>query len=86
MRFAGIDIGSETHVVAMVDEEGQVLVKATQVAESAEGYTKLLEVLGTPGDCKVAMEATGHYWQNLFAALAAAGFEIALLNPWGWPG
>jgi transposase len=81
MRVAGIDIGSETHVVAMVDEEGQVLVKATQVAESAEGYTKLLEVLGTPGDCKVAMEATGHYWQNLFAALAAAGFEIALLNP-----
>jgi transposase len=27
------------------------------------------------------MEATGHYWQNLFAALAAAGFTVALLNP-----
>jgi transposase len=27
------------------------------------------------------MEATGHYWQNLFAALAAAGYGIALLNP-----
>jgi transposase len=41
----------------------------------------VLELLGTASDCKVAMEATGHYWQNLFAALAAAGFEIALLNP-----
>jgi transposase len=29
----------------------------------------------------VAMEATGHYWKNLFAALAAKGYHVALLNP-----
>jgi len=29
----------------------------------------------------VAMEATGHYWQNLFAVLVAEGFAVALLNP-----
>ena len=29
----------------------------------------------------VVMEATGHYWQNLFAALVAKGFEVALVNP-----
>ncbi len=27
------------------------------------------------------MEATGHYWKNLFAVLAAAGHGVALLNP-----
>src|SRR5574341_563797 len=27
------------------------------------------------------MEATGHYWRNLFAALAARGYAVALLNP-----
>jgi transposase len=81
MRFAGIDIASETHCIAVVDEEGTVLVKATSFAEDAEGYRTLLELLGSATDCKVAMEATGHYWQNLFAALAAGGFEIALLNP-----
>jgi transposase len=27
------------------------------------------------------MEATGHYWRNLFRFLAAEGFSIALLNP-----
>jgi transposase len=81
MRFAGIDIASETHVVAIVDESGGVLVKATPFGEDDAGYGKLLELLGSAGDCKVAMEATGHYWQNLFAALAGAGFEIALLNP-----
>ena len=81
MRFAGIDIASETHYVAVVSEDGTALVKATPFKEDADGYQKLLELLGSAGDCKVAMEATGHYWQNLFAALAAAGFEIALLNP-----
>jgi transposase len=81
MRFAGIDIASETHVTAVVDENGGVLVKATAFPEDASGYQKLLELLGPAGDCKVAMEATGHYWQNLFAVLAGAGYEIALLNP-----
>ena len=27
------------------------------------------------------MEATGHYWRNLFAYLVTAGFTVALLNP-----
>ncbi len=81
MRFAGIDIASETHVVAVVDVEGKILVRATEFTEDAGGYAKLLELLGSSSDCKIAMEATGHYWQNLFAALAGAGFEIALLNP-----
>lgn len=29
----------------------------------------------------VVMEATGHYWQNLFAALVAHGYAVALVNP-----
>jgi transposase len=81
MRFAGIDIASETHVVAVVDEACSVMVKPASFGEDATGYEKLLGLLGDPGDILVAMEATGHYWQNLFAALAAAGFAVALLNP-----
>ena len=37
-RFAGVDIASETHVVALVDEDGKVLVKPTAFAEDAAGY------------------------------------------------
>ena len=29
----------------------------------------------------MTLEATGHYWKNLFAALVARGFEVALINP-----
>ena len=81
MRFAGIDIASETHVVAIVDVAGHVELKATSFSEDAAGYQKALSVLGTPGEVLIAMEATGHYWKNLFAALAAAGHSVALLNP-----
>lgn len=81
MRFAGIDIASEVHVVAVVDQDGATLIKSTSFTEDATGYQQLLELLGAPDGCLVAMEATGHYWQNLFAALAAAGFSIALINP-----
>ena len=81
MRFAGIDIASEKHVVAVVDADGGVVIKATTFTEDAAGYRELLELLGPPAECMVAMEATGHYWQNLFAVLAASGFRLALINP-----
>jgi transposase len=81
MRFAGIDIAAETHVLAVVDEAGTVLIKPTPFAEDADGYTWLRKQLGSPGDLLVIMEATGHYWKNLFAILAAHGTAVALINP-----
>lgn len=81
MRFIGIDIASERHVVAVVNEQSEVVVKPTSFAEDAAGYDKLFALLAEPGDALVAIEATGHYWKNLFAALAARGFFVALLNP-----
>lgn len=80
-RYVGIDIASTTHVVAAVNEDGELLIKATPFEETYDGYAKLTTLLGSPADTVVAMEATGHYWQNLFAALAAGGFAVALLNP-----
>ena len=81
MRFAGIDIASETHVVAIVNADAAVELKATPFTEDAAGYQKVLALLGAPGEVLIVMEATGHYWKNLFAVLAAAGHRIALLNP-----
>lgn len=81
-KFAGIDIASETHFVAVVDERGELLTKATSFKEDAGGYVKLFELLGpSEGVGLIAMEATGHYWKNLFAALAAKSYRVALVNP-----
>src|SRR5713226_1685606 len=81
MRFAGIDIGGERHAVAVVNEGGAVVVKSTFFGEDAAGYQRVRDLVGDPHDCVVAMEATGHYWRNLFAFLVAHGFKVALLNP-----
>jgi transposase len=81
MRYVGIDIGSEVHVVAMVDASERVLQSPTRCTEDAAGYEKLRQLLGPSAETLVAMEATGHYWKNLFAMLAGEGFAISLLNP-----
>jgi transposase len=81
MRFVGIDIGKESHVIAVVDESQALLIKPCSLSEDAVGYAKLEELLGDPEQTTIAMEATGHYWQNLFAFLASKGFAVALLNP-----
>jgi len=81
MKFAGIDVGAERHMVAMVGEEGEVLCRSSPFGEDASGYAHLFELLGPPEGCLVALEATGHYWRNLFVALLAKGYAVAVLNP-----
>ena len=81
MRFFGVDIASEVHVVAAVGAEDEVLLKPTKVEETGAGHERLIELLGDTSDVLVVMEATGHYWQNVFVRLAAAGFPVAVVNP-----
>jgi len=81
MRFVGIDVGAERHVVASVDAAQAVVLKPTGFTEDAAGYQHLLTLLGPATETLVAMEATGHYWKNLFAVLVTQGFAVALLNP-----
>jgi len=81
MRYVGIDIASEVHVFAAVDERGETLLEPASFGEDHAGYEKLRAALGPPEGTVIALEATGHYWENLVATLAAEGFAIALLNP-----
>lgn len=81
MRYVGIDIGSQEHTVAIVDDAGAVQRGATKFTADAAGHARLREMLGASPDTLVTMEATGHYWKNLFATLAGEGFAVALLNP-----
>jgi transposase len=81
VRFIGIDVGSQNHLVAIVNEVVQVLLKPTSFAEDAGGYDKLRKLLGEPTDCLVAMETTGHYGKNLLLTLVGWSFPVAVLNP-----
>jgi transposase len=81
MRFVGIDIASEIHVVAAVGVDDEVLLKPTKIEESGTGHERLVELLGPASDVLVVMQATGHYWQNVFARLTTLGFQVAVVNP-----
>ncbi len=78
--IAGIDVAAEHHMLARLDDTGAPIGKPFAIAEDRDGYDALLKALGPPA-ALVVMEATGHYWKNLFVALAAAGHDIVLLNP-----
>lgn len=81
MQYVGIDISKKEHAVAIVDDRGGILRKATKFEDSAEGYQVLFSLLGPPDETLIAMEATGHYWKNLFARLSGERYKIALINP-----
>lgn len=78
--FAGIDVASERHMLARLDDAGTPIGKPVPITEDREGYAKLIGLLGA-APVLVVMEATGHYWKNLFVVLVAAGHEVALINP-----
>ena len=84
MNYIGIDIAKDTHYVAVVDNDENIILRARPFNEDADGYEKLLSLLAPiaqPEDTLVIIEATGHYWKNLFGFLVAKGFPVALINP-----
>ncbi|WP_299762761.1 IS110 family transposase [uncultured Pontibacter sp.] len=73
---AGIDVGSRSHFVAV--GQGADQVREFGVYES--DLLQLAQWLHAHHITTVAMESTGTYWQNLFAALQGAGLEVLLCN------
>lgn len=81
MHFVGIDIAAEAHVMAALGGDGGVVRKPMAFAEDHDGHAKPLAALDALRPVLVVMEATGHYWKDVFAALAVAGHDVALVNP-----
>lgn len=81
MRWAGIDIGKHKHVVAVVDDDDHVVRKASTFQEDEKGFEALLRYLGEPEDLRVGLEATGHYWRNVYVWLVGRGYEVFVFNP-----
>lgn len=51
MRFVGIDVAAECHVVAVVNESERVICKPTAFGEDGAGYEELFRLLGSPDEC-----------------------------------
>ncbi len=81
LNAAGIDIGSESHYVAVPPGRD----KENQDVRSFGTFTSdLYAIANWLKKCKidtVAMESTGVYWIPLFEILESQGFDVKLVNP-----
>ena len=80
MKYAGIDIGKDKHWVAIVDSDGDVAMKGRAFSADFDGHETLVKSLVEHDVGLVALEATGHYWKNLFVRLVGE-LGVALVDP-----
>ena len=84
--FLGIDIAKTNHVASLINNTGDVVIRAIKFTNSNEGFNKLLttiqDKISDLSNIEVAMEATGHYWLSLYSALTDNGFNVSVYNPY----
>jgi transposase len=78
LNAAGIDIGSERHMVAV--PEGRDTVSVREFGTFTTDLEALATWLKQCGVTTVAMESTGVYWIPLFELLERRGFEVKLVD------
>src|SRR6267378_738467 len=78
LNAAGIDIGSERHMVAV--PEGRDTVSVREFGTFTADLEALASWLKQCGVTTVAMESTGVYWIPLFELLERHGFEVKLVD------
>jgi transposase len=86
MYSIGIDVAKHIHKCVCLDNEGEKLGKPLSFSNTTEGYQQLLTQFTssgiTPENSKLGLEATGNYWENLYAHLTSKGFQVIVLNPY----
>jgi transposase len=84
-RFVGIDVALREHRIAVLDRDGEAVGQSFTIAASHDGVATLLRTLAaraaTAAQTLIGLEASGHLWENLEAALVGAGYRVLVLNP-----
>src|SRR5260370_36642715 len=78
VNAAGVDIGSERHLVAV--PEGRDTVSVREFQTFTVDLYAIADWLEQCGVSSVAMESTGVYWIPLYEILEARGFEVYLVD------
>ena len=75
---AGIDIGNESHYVAVSPDRDPIPVR--HFACFTEDLHRLADWLKSCGIATVAMQSTGVYWLPVYEILTEEGLEVFLVN------
>ena len=82
MFWCGIDVAKRKHMVATVDDRGQVHHSPFAIDNTRAGFEHVRQRLAAlPGSVTIGLEATGHYWLALYDDLTRHGFSVVVFNP-----
>lgn len=83
MISVGIDVSKSKSTVAIIDSDGQILLKPRNYNHTQIDMLNLISLINSYSqDVKIAMEATGHYHYPILKFLMDEGYFIALINPY----
>jgi transposase len=83
MIAVGIDVSKSKSTVAIIDSDGQILLKPRNFDHTQSDMLNLIALINSYSqDVKIAMEATGHYHYPILKILMDQGFFISLINPY----
>lgn len=85
MIYVGIDVAKDKHDCCILDNDGDKVYPVFTIANNKVGFnelfTRIEDVAKEKAEIKVGLEATGHYSNNLLAALVDKGFPTSVINP-----
>ncbi len=85
MIYIGIDVAKDKHDCCILDSNGQKVYPIFTISNDKAGFdelfSKIRSVTRFKKKTKVGLEATGHYSNNLLAALVDKGFPTYVINP-----
>lgn len=82
MYYLGIDIGKKFHEACLVNQQGEIIVVPFRFGNNRAGFNLLRKKIAAfpVKDCLVGLEATGHYWLNLYSELKK-DYRVKVINP-----
>jgi transposase len=86
MYYTGIDISKKSLVVAVLDDEGELVKSPVKLTVAQKGLAQLDHLLESISTSKATVtagiEATGNLWENVYAFLEEKGYRVVLINPY----
>jgi transposase len=83
-RFVGIDVALREHRIAVLDRDGEAVGQSFTIEHRRSGHAAAdvgRAQRATTAQTLIGLEASGHLWENLEAALVGAGYRVLVLNP-----
>jgi transposase len=88
MITVGVDIGKYKHEASVMNDKGKFITPSIKFSNSQDGANHLLQNIRSlqtkyqDNQIRIALEATGHYWINLYDWLSKQkDFKLIVLNP-----